>query len=436
MASSDWSIIFSNPVESVRLVAEYIFPLYQQHPIEFSIKLFDSVETIPPKTFRLVCYQLFSNGITLKEVLNHLSVLPRFLENCDRVPSENITTLLKYQFPPTLRLSPNDTRESLFFWKSYQKSIRLFLEQAEEIVSETPELGLPTLSSPVASSQISSLEASSLETSGFETPSFEINLSYQNLDWLHWIYDLFRERGLNLNHSNFVAVDPFNKNDEIRRTLLEEAVFQGSLTHTLDLLKFNVNPGDLSDRLIFNISESKDLLVSGLILRQLVRYGSIPIAKSEPELQKILQNLLADSENNQLLEKLSTTFFQFILSGSQLKPSYQLSQYSSKLDEDEDLLIASEINPEIIDSRDFANIYPHLNRDKFKLKVQKQNSETQVVSGKIVTWPKYIDTTVRETNYVNSYCPSENENLKIANLPGPLEVYRKVLSYLPNINSS
>ena len=424
MASSDWSIIFSNPVESVRLVAEYIFPLYQQHPIEFSIKLFDSVETIPPKTFRLVCYQLFSNGITLKEVLNHLSVLPRFLENCDRVPSENITTLLKYQFPPTLRLSPNDSSESLFFWKSYQKSIRLFLEQAEEIVSETPALDFSIASSPVTSSP---------------TSSFEINLSYQNLDWLHWIYDLSRERGLNLNHSNFVTVDPLNKNsktNEIRRTLLEEAVFQGSLTHTLDLLKFNVNPGDLSDRLIFNISESKDLLVSGLILRQLVRYGSIPIAKSEPELQKILQNLLADSENNQLLEKLSTTFFQFILSGSQLKPSYQLSQYSSKLDEDEDLLIASEINPEIIDSSDFANIYPHLDRGKFKLKVQKQNSETQVVSGKIVTWPKYIDTTVRGINYVNSYCPSENEDLKIANLPGPLEVYRKVLSYLPNMTSS
>jgi hypothetical protein len=85
--------LFSLPPEGFRYLYCQIFNIYQQNPDVFMNTFFDKLPTMNPKTVRIICYQLYINGITLDQVKIPLPELNEF-------PLETIMVILKYKFPP------------------------------------------------------------------------------------------------------------------------------------------------------------------------------------------------------------------------------------------------------------------------------------------------------------------------------------------------
>lgn len=354
-----------------------ILGIYQSSPTTFALQLFNAISQIHPKTLRIICYTLYSQGINLTTLYN-LGVANPLLIEWEKVPSENISTLIKYQFPITLKVNPTDPELSLFFWRSYQKS---FIDSEE------------------------------------------------SREWLRWIYDLFRTQKLDLNFPNFVGYD--ENGNIIKRTLLEEAIYQGSLAHVVDLLEYQIHPAGVIDRLIFDLPYLENQLVYGLIIRQLIRYGAKTMVTSEPYLQKIYSDLPDTNLTTNEIVGLTKMVFRFIFSGTKLKPYYAPSQVLSKYDFDEDFYLLTQLQPEIVQSVNFQKEYPQLNPEAFQEQVQKENAQTQTVAGKVLTWPSYIDATT--INSDRSFCPIDNSELAVATPADSVTLYRQVLSYLPDI---
>lgn len=95
--------IFKFRPEIYGTVYKQIFNIYQTNPSAFADVFFDIISDIDPKVVRIICAQLWLNGINLNEVYaartRNASEKPLFLSFLDKFPLETITILLKYGFP-------------------------------------------------------------------------------------------------------------------------------------------------------------------------------------------------------------------------------------------------------------------------------------------------------------------------------------------------
>ena len=80
--------MFSLSPENLRTIYKDIGNIYRQDPISFRNEFIDNVESMNPKTLRIICYQLYVEGINLK----------LFDKKVGKVSNETAMVLLKYGF--------------------------------------------------------------------------------------------------------------------------------------------------------------------------------------------------------------------------------------------------------------------------------------------------------------------------------------------------
>lgn len=83
------------PVDSIREV----YALYKRDPYDFANTFFDILDEMDPKSVRVVCAELWLQGISMQDVFDYYTGDLGFLERLDQIPPESIIMLLKYQFP-------------------------------------------------------------------------------------------------------------------------------------------------------------------------------------------------------------------------------------------------------------------------------------------------------------------------------------------------
>lgn len=92
--------LFKLRPEDYRLIYQQITNIYRSDPTSFANIFFDQVSKIDPKVVRIICSQLWLNGISMNQVYAARSNgKPLFLSHLDAFPLESMTTLLKYKFP-------------------------------------------------------------------------------------------------------------------------------------------------------------------------------------------------------------------------------------------------------------------------------------------------------------------------------------------------
>lgn len=179
----------------LRQLFEYNFPLYRdifdrftdiynENPVAFADVFFDVLPQMDPKSVRVICYELFSHGISMDQVYAQRSNSQPapFLSSLDTFSLESMMTLLKYGFPAY-------PHGDIFFLSSLPKYY-IILDSA-----------LPT-----------------------------------RLDWLSFLLDVCTHLGIDLNVNNASTGE----------TCLIWAIKYGSFSLVLDLLYHRVDPNRVS----------------------------------------------------------------------------------------------------------------------------------------------------------------------------------------------
>jgi hypothetical protein len=95
--NNDLVKIFSLSPEGFRHIFKEISNMYRKDRIVFATTFFAQLPSMNPKSVRIICYQLYTVGITMNNLYNKL---PTFLSQLSSFPLETMLVLLKYKFPP------------------------------------------------------------------------------------------------------------------------------------------------------------------------------------------------------------------------------------------------------------------------------------------------------------------------------------------------
>ncbi|CAN5756790.1 hypothetical protein BH23THE1_BH23THE1_33900 [soil metagenome] len=361
--------LFNLSPEAYRNVFHKISDIYRQDPATFINVFFDQLPNMNPKTVRIICYQLYTNGINLDQPkagklvrrtnLDRIDSIPKFLDRLDEFPLETIMTLLKYRFP------------------AYPNGDIFFLASLNQF-------------------KIS--------------PSF--NPYPSNLNWLNYTLDLCIHRQINLNHIN----------KSTGSTCLHTAVRLGSLCLVQTLLTHRVDPNTKSIKGVtplFAAIESLSLPEASQnyktylnMIRHLCRYGAI--------VDNVIKEQIKLSPYSQQINR-------EISSGTTMKPHYSSTHsFYFSLDPIEDLVLIAEIDPSIIDDANFPPV-----TSEFLNSIQKKRAKTMYLENSIIGWPYYIDDTAAVNNQ-HCYLHTDSR-VSASSPPNSDEVYKLALRSLPDI---
>jgi hypothetical protein len=123
--------LFKLGPEAYRLIYQQITNIYQSDPTSFANVFFDQISEMDPKVVRIICAQLWLNGISMDQVYAARSnSKPLFLSYLDTFPLESMATLLKYKFPSIIEgdLFLINSLEREGEWLDYILDVCIFLQ--------------------------------------------------------------------------------------------------------------------------------------------------------------------------------------------------------------------------------------------------------------------------------------------------------------------
>ena len=217
------SDLFKLQFDAYRDIYKQLPNIYRSNPSLFADIFFDMLPKIDPKIVRVICYQLFTEGITMDQVYKHRTInkQPEFLSALNTFPLETLMTILKYRFP------------------AYHDGDIFFLSSLPHysIVMETPVV--------------------------------------TNLDWLDFILNICTHLHIDLNLNN----------NSTQETCLIWAIKYGSLSLTQTLLYHRLDPNHKSIKGQSPLSVAIELLtfpdavgnypIYLNMIRHLRRYGAL-----------------------------------------------------------------------------------------------------------------------------------------------------------------
>jgi hypothetical protein len=123
--------LFKLGPEAYRPIYQQITNIYQSDPTSFANVFFDRISEMDPKVVRIICGQLWLNGIPMDQVYAARSnSKPLFLSYLDTFPLESMATLLKYKFPSIIEgdLFLINSLEREGEWLDYTLDVCIFLQ--------------------------------------------------------------------------------------------------------------------------------------------------------------------------------------------------------------------------------------------------------------------------------------------------------------------
>lgn len=237
--------------------------------------------------------------------------------------------------------------------------------------------------------------------------------------WLDFALDISNHLNINLN----------SLNDESGFTILHEAVSYGYLPLINQILRYRVDPNVTSTKGITPLMLAASLLsypdasvnypVYLEIIKQLIRYGAMP--------EKTFNDLVQISPYR---EKIHSA----ILAGKDLFPEYAVSnELLMSRDLIEDLVLAAQMNPNLLYDAKFQSSIPGTNMTILKESLERERKEVAIASGQILSWPYFINS----SSPPGQYCPiSVDDRITAESPPDPSKAYEMALRKLKDVTPS